>query len=700
MAKLLRKFALLMWKNWLVLKRHPWVLIGEIIYVLSVLVLIYLLRRDYSVSEQETYYGYPQELDWRSFTSSGCASGDSKQIAYSPTSPLLHRMMVSSCTRENLTILEFDTKAELSEKISTDNQFVAGLNVALEFSDNLRGINESKDVPDDVEVTIRLPHKIDISDKWYSDRLYSYVSNMWGSSGQYAYERKFLRLQSYIMFFLAHDVDYIENFPTDNTIVSVSFPRPAILYDEFFGEENLSEPTFIALIICLFVYNHLVTIKKVASEKEKQLKESMKIMGLPGWLQWLCWFLQALLFNTVYIVLLLCMYTYIDPPIFVYSNGCILFLFFFLYAFSLISLAFLISTLFAKANANVLIGCFILLIAIFAYYSMVNRPEEKGASAPIVLLTSLLPTSALGFGMQIIFIYERIQKGVNWHNVATKPIPLDVSLRDIMLMLLADAILYMCLALYIEIVFPGEYGVPQPWYFLCLRSTWTSKPTYLRRRQVEQSATSNRESFEQVAGNRPVGIQLVNLTKTFGSHQAIKNLNLEFYQGQLTVLVGHNGAGKTTTLNAITGMLPPSGGTVYVNGYDVRKNITKVRDGMGLCLEHNVLFDELTVTEHLLFFSKLKGLDGKEAVSDVDKYVKALQLEEKRNSYPRTLSGGMKRKVSVAAALCGPTKVVILDEPTKGMDPSSRREVWNLLQEIKGAISRPLCMWHWTLELC
>lgn len=126
-----------------------------------------------------------------------------------------------------------------------------------------------------------------------------------------------------------------------------------------------------------------------------------------------------------------------------------------------------------------------------------------------------------------------------------------------------------------------------------------------------------------------MGIQLVNLTKTFGSHQAIKNLNLELYQGQLTVLVGHNGAGKTTTLNAITGMLPPSGGTVYVNGYDVRKNITKVRDGMGLCLEHNVLFDELTVTEHLRFFSKLKGLDGKEAVSDVDKYVKALQLEEK-----------------------------------------------------------------------
>ena len=155
MAKLLRKFALLMWKNWLVLKRHPWVLIGEIIYVLSVLVLIYLLRRDYSVSEKETYYGYPQEFHWRYFTSSGCASGDSKQIAYSPTSPLLHRMMVSSCTRENLTILEFDTKAELSEKISTDNQFVAGLNVALEFSDNLRGINESKDVPDDVEVTIR-----------------------------------------------------------------------------------------------------------------------------------------------------------------------------------------------------------------------------------------------------------------------------------------------------------------------------------------------------------------------------------------------------------------------------------------------------------------------------------------------------------------------------------------------------------------
>ncbi|KAJ8939521.1 hypothetical protein NQ314_011088, partial [Rhamnusium bicolor] len=143
------------------------------------------------------------------------------------------------------------------------------------------------------------------------------------------------------------------------------------------------------------------------------------------------------------------------------------------------------------------------------------------------------------------------------------------------------------------------------------------------------------------------------------------------YEGQITVLLGHNGAGKTTTMSMLTGMINPTSGTAKVNGYDIRTDMEEVRNSLGLCPQHNIIFDELTVSEHLYFFSKLKGLSKDEIKAEIDKY---------RNSKSSTLSGGMKRKLCVGMALCGNSKVVMLDEPTAGMDPSARRALWDLLQ--------------------
>lgn len=169
----------------------------------------------------------------------------------------------------------------------------------------------------------------------------------------------------------------------------------------------------------------------------------------------------------------------------------------------------------------------------------------------------------------------------------------------------------------------------------------------------------------------------------FGSNEAVKSLNLNMYEGQITVLLGHNGAGKTTTMSMLTGMFPPTRGTAIVGGHDVRTSIQRVRDSMGLCLQHNVLFDNLTVREHLYFFGKLKGLASDQIDAEINNYIKLLELEDKIDARSSTLSGGMKRKLSVGMALCGSSKVVMLDEPTAGMDPSARRAIWNLLQKQK-----------------
>lgn len=111
--------------------------------------------------------------------------------------------------------------------------------------------------------------------------------------------------------------------------------------------------------------------------------------------------------------------------------------------------------------------------------------------------------------------------------------------------------------------------------------------------------------------------------------------------------------------------------------------MSTVRNSLGLCPQHNIIFDDLTVAEHLYFFSKLKGLTKKEIGTEIDNYVKLLDLEPKRNAKSSTLSGGMKRKLCVGIALCGKSKVIMLDEPTAGMDPSARRVLWELLQKQK-----------------
>lgn len=164
-------------------------------------------------------------------------------------------------------------------------------------------------------------------------------------------------------------------------------------------------------------------------------------------------------------------------------------------------------------------------------------------------------------------------------------------------------------------------------------------------------------------------------------------------------------------MSMLTGMFPPTSGTALINGFDLRKNLIKARSSIGLCPQHNILFDDLTVREHIQFYGRLKGLSNEDVEEEVKKYVKILELEPKIDAVSASLSGGMQRKLSVGMALCGRSKVVFCDEPTSGrhfsyetlntiffshkqffpficfrfigMDPAARRALWDLLQREK-----------------
>lgn len=136
-------------------------------------------------------------------------------------------------------------------------------------------------------------------------------------------------------------------------------------------------------------------------------------------------------------------------------------------------------------------------------------------------------------------------------------------------------------------------------------------------------------------------------------------------------------------MSMLTGMFPPTSGTAVINGYDIRTNLQKARSSIGLCPQHNILFDELTVREHIVFYGRLKGLRNEDIEEEVQKYVQLLELEPKIDAMSASLSGGMKRKLSVGVALCGHSRVVFCDEPSSGMDPAARRALWDLLQREK-----------------
>ncbi|CAE7832513.1 ABCA1, partial [Symbiodinium microadriaticum] len=145
---------------------------------------------------------------------------------------------------------------------------------------------------------------------------------------------------------------------------------------------------------------------------------------------------------------------------------------------------------------------------------------------------------------------------------------------------------------------------------------------------------------------------------------AVKNLTMDIYEGQCTVLLGHNGAGKSTTISMLTGLIPPTSGDAIIEGKRLSTDMQQIRQSLGVCPQHDILFPDLTVLQHLQMFATFKGVPSAQVEEAAQKMIREVGLKEKTNVKSSMLSGGQKRKLSVGIALIGDSKVVILDEPT------------------------------------
>ncbi|XP_056394152.1 ATP-binding cassette sub-family A member 2 isoform X4 [Hyla sarda] len=481
------------------------------------------------------------------------------------------------------------------------------------------------------------------------------------------------------------------------------FPYPCYTRDDFLFVIEHMMPL---CMVISWVYSVAMMIQHIVAEKEHRLKEVMKMMGLNNAVHWVAWFITGFVQLSISVTALTGILKY--GQVLMHSNVFIIWLFLSIYAVATIMFCFLVSVLYSKAKLASACGGIIYFLSYVPYMYVAIREEvaHDKITAFEKCIASLMSTTAFGLGSKYFALYEVAGVGIQWKTFSQSPVEGDdFNLMLSMMMLIIDAVVYGVLTWYIEAVHPGMYGLPRPWYFPFQRSYWLgsgrietwewswpwSRPTRLSIMEEDQACAMESRRLEETRGieeepnHLPLVVCIDKLTKIYktGKKLALNKLSLNLHENQVVSFLGHNGAGKTTTMSILTGLFPPSSGSATIYGHDIRTEMNEIRKSLGMCPQHNVLFDKLTVEEHLWFYSRLKGMAEEAIRKEMDKMIEDLELSNKRHSLVQTLSGGMKRKLSVAIAFVGGSKAVILDEPTAGVDPYARRAIWDLILKYK-----------------
>ena len=470
--------------------------------------------------------------------------------------------------------------------------------------------------------------------------------------------------------------------------------------DPFSGFMGYIIPFFIVIAymcpLCLYVY-------KMVGEKENKSKEGMKIMGLGEGTYFLSYFIQYFIIafidsiiNTIFMSLLFKKIPFI-----------FLFLLLFLWTMDVFGLIFFFQSFIDKTRVALILSLLIYFVMFFL--SMACMDESAKKAVKIVL--SIFPPVCIMLGIILLGKFESNFKQFHYGDY-TKTYT-NYSLGVMNLMQLIDFLLFLFLGYYLQNVLPHEFGIKRPVYFLCTKTYWCGsdknnknknnnnvnqeideidqkidKENKDSERKLNKSEKEKNKNFEgedlYKDKDKPDDVlKIENIVKIFGDgKKAVDKVCLNFYKDEIFALLGHNGAGKTTLISMLTGLYEATEGSAYYDGYNIldSDNMDKFRTILGICPQHDVLFDDLTIREHLEMFCIFKGYDSDNIDGEVDKTVHDFELDNIQNITAKNLSAGQRRKLSIAISLIGGSKVIFLDEPSSGMDITSRRNLWDILK--------------------
>ncbi|MCG2811288.1 MAG: ABC transporter ATP-binding protein [Candidatus Aminicenantes bacterium] len=193
-------------------------------------------------------------------------------------------------------------------------------------------------------------------------------------------------------------------------------------------------------------------------------------------------------------------------------------------------------------------------------------------------------------------------------------------------------------------------------------------------------------------------IEVNNLTKSFGKFTAVDQISFNVRPGEIFGFLGANGAGKSTTIRMLIGILEPTSGDAFVGGYSIKNEPNLVKKNIGYMSQKFSLYNDLTVAENIRFFAGIYGLDGKKYEERKKWVLKVANLENMENVITGSLPGGIKQRLALGTAVIHEPKIVFLDEPTSGVDPISRRNFWDLINDLSGGGTTVLVTTHYLDE--
>ena len=301
------------------------------------------------------------------------------------------------------------------------------------------------------------------------------------------------------------------------------------------------------------------------------------------------------------------------------------------------------------------------------------------------ILFALIPQINIFLSLNAIFYYDNFDE-MSWTKLWIKAG--RVSYMESTLMFIFEIVLYLGLTLIIQSY--NDSGLEFWDYiksFIFNVSRNTDNINHIQD-EAEKLNIKNFETHHQELSNKNrqqkeqnTCLKIINCSKYFDDLKAVDDFNGELFSNEIFCLLGHNGAGKTTLVNMISGIYDPNQGDILYNGKSFVTNKKYLYENIGLCQQENIFFDYLTVQEHLEYMCEIKG--SKVNRKEIMDLIKKIDLYPKREALCGTLSGGNKRKLCIALALIGGSHIILLDEPTSGMDIMARRKLWEFLKNYK-----------------
>ncbi|KAF2070624.1 hypothetical protein CYY_008063 [Polysphondylium violaceum] len=471
--------------------------------------------------------------------------------------------------------------------------------------------------------------------------------------------------------------DGLRDFPHDEKLVS-------------FDLITILGPT---LYVFIFQLPLPVILRLILYEKENKLREIMKMMGLQMKTYWLVTYIFSYILYFCSIMLVWALAALFRFKFFTLNSGLAIFLLIFFWGHLLVCFAFFLSVFFSRSDSGTVLGyIWVFGTGILSSNVIKSFFDSKFTPSSSIFVISMIPSFVLYRALSVL----KNEVAFDGPGIQIDTMNIDrIQVGSILAFMIVEAVIFLVLALYLEEVLPSDYGVKRHPLFFLQKSFWKgkdeSKIEKVQVKPVLEGEGPDVQAERTRILNLPnlMALEVLDLNKVYPAQAgapeklAVKSLALAVDQGICFGFLGPNGAGKSTTISCVSGLFQPTKGTARVFGMDIRTDFDKISMVLGVCPQDNILWEDLTGEEHLLFYGRLKNLKGKELETAVKEGLKAVNLHNESSKRAGEYSGGMKRRLSVANSFMGNPKLVCLDEPSTGLDVASRKQLWDIINFYK-----------------